>query len=127
MTRSVLVIAQESRLRDGLGAVLQAMPQISEVREADDVTSGYVALTGEAPSLTILDGTYIGDEMWSSLHKLLQNTSCSTQWIVLVTSRQQEELALRAGADGVLFHGFSAHMLQDMLIQLEARRNGHGN
>ena len=104
---SVLIVAQHSRVRDGLQALLMAMPQIEIVGSVEDVPSAFGAHVENIPSVALLDiGPYNGQGAVALTQ--IKNRWPATRCLVLVDSVLQQKVASSTGADEVLFKGFSA-------------------
>ena len=102
-----LLVAVPGRLRDGWQALLKAMPQISEVQQADDLPSAFRALNSQRFGLVILDAGTFGAGAWSLLGHV-KDSKPQCRCIALVCNYWQERDAWFAGADEVLLRGFTA-------------------
>ena len=106
----VLIVARPGRMRDGLQALLAAMPQIGSVDLTDDGPSALSTAPNQHPALVLLDTRTSGDETLAVLRQI------KTRWplarcLLLVDTDRQRRLARAAGADGVLLKGFQADQL----------------
>jgi DNA-binding NarL/FixJ family response regulator len=114
---SVLIVARPGPLREGLGALMSAIPQIDRIDEVDGAS---LALTRarEQRLAVVLLGTYsLGDEIWRTLRQI------KAQWpkvrcVVLAENDQQQREAQAAGADAVFLNGFPAARLVSTIESL---------
>jgi DNA-binding NarL/FixJ family response regulator len=110
-----LLVAAPGRLRDGWQALLKAMPQISDVQQADDLPSALWALDRLGPGLVILDAGPFGAGAWYLLRQV-KASKPQCRCIALVCNSWQERDAWLAGADGVLLRGFTG---EEMFIAVK--------
>ena len=103
---SALLVAVPGRLRDGWQALLKAMPQISNVQQADDLPSAWRALNSDRFALVILDAGPFGPGAWNLLRQVKAGKP-QCRCIALVCNSWQERDAWLAGADEVLLRGFT--------------------
>jgi len=118
-TCTVLVIARQSRLRDGLQAVLRAAPWVDDVVCAEGQTA--VTLLGfpemPMPALTILDIEALRDATLREWPGWCTRAG-QTQLIVLVGTAQQRPQADALGAEAILLKGFSTETLYQTMERL---------
>ena len=105
-----LIVSQPGPLRDGLRALLTAMPQIEIIGEAGDMTSALRMIEGHCPTLVLSDADLPGDEVWNTLKTTKANWP-EVRWIVLANTVEQQQAAARAGADSAPLKGFLAEKL----------------
>ena len=99
----VMIVAPKGRVRDGLQALLMAMPQVERIDLADDVPS---ALTSErAPALVLLDVDQHRDDIPAALESIRSRWP-GVRCLILANSVQEQQVAKAAGADDVLLKGF---------------------
>jgi DNA-binding NarL/FixJ family response regulator len=121
---SVLIVAKPGPLREGLGALMSAIPQINRIDEVDSASLA-LAMVREQPPAVVLLGTFsLGDEIWRILRQI------KAQWprircVVLAENEQQGCEAQAAGADAVLLNGFPAARLVSTIqsLLLEGKEN----
>lgn len=116
-----LIVARPGRMRDGLRALLRAMPQIEIVDEADDSPSALRMITKHHPALLLLDSDLPGDEVSTELGRI-KTEEPQIRCIVLADNPQQQQVANAAGADGVLLKGFPAAKLFETIERLFPRQ-----
>jgi len=113
----VMIVAPKGRVRDGLQALLMAMPQVECIDLADDLAS---ALTNtRAPVLVLLDVDLQRDGIPAALEAI------RSQWpdvrcLILANSVQDQQIAKAAGADDVLLKGFPTARLFESVRGLVA-------
>lgn len=115
---AALVVARKGSLRDGLVALLDAMPQIGPVEAAVSLDE---AICGTAPgwpySLVLLDGMVASDSTWLAVRRVKEYWPGS-RCIVLTEIAAQQVEADAAGADAVLANGFPAARLVAAIVRL---------
>lgn len=114
--RSVLVIARPGQLRDSLLVLLNAIPRIGRVEQADDVASALAMSRELRPALVLVDFDRPGGETSSRI----KTAWPQARYVVLVDSEQACYDAESAGADAVLVKGVLASKLlaaiEDLLL-----------
>ena len=106
---SVLIVAKPTRMREGLRALLMAMPQLKIIGQVDDGPSAMQMISDHHPALILLDSNLPEDEAWVVL-KQVKNGS-NTRCLVLADTVQQQRVARAEGADDVLLTGVPAAKL----------------
>ncbi len=112
-----LIIAEPGRVRDGLQALLTAIPQMGRVEQAGDTSSALRTIRKQQPTLVLLDFSLIGDDL-RTLLKRIKAESPQTQSLVLVDDAEQQQEAKASGADRVLIKGFTAEKLIETIGRL---------
>lgn len=112
-----LIVAKAGPIRDGLHALVTAMPQIDAVQEANDVASAVEVALERPPSLVVLESTPGGKDVWMAVRRV------KTRWpmarcVLLVSDVEQGREAEAAGADVVLLEGFPAGRLVTAIVRL---------
>jgi DNA-binding NarL/FixJ family response regulator len=123
---SALIIARPGRLRDGLQAVLAAMPQIETVDRADDLRSALRMAAERRPALVLLNTDLINGQTRETLEQIRARWS-GARCIVLADDVQQQQRARAVGVDEVLLRGFSATELfasVDRLLRQQRETGG---
>ncbi len=115
---STLIAARPGRVRDGLQALLAAIPQIEMIGQADDGASALKSVVEHRPALVLLDTNLPGNEVWAVLRQI------KAQWpqarcLIMSDSGQQRRAAQAAGADGMLLKGFLAAELLAAIKELK--------
>ena len=117
MGTSALIVARPGPMRDGLHALVSAMPQIHAVQEADDVASALKMALEGCPALVLMESTPGGNDVWKAMRRV------KARWpmapcIFLANDVQQHQEAKAAGADVVLLEGFPAGRLVAAIVGL---------
>jgi len=112
----ILLMAQPGTLRDSLRALLSTLSGV-QTMQTHDVQSAQVAIRAFHPALLIVDLQPSGGRL-NEYMGLLRAESGHVKCVVLADGVQQQELALAAGADVVLLHGFPASRLATTIAQL---------
>lgn len=102
-----LILTNSERIREGLSALLSAMPQIGVIGQLEHDGAALQLIPRQYRALVLLDASIPGNETWTAL-KQFKATNSQTRCLVLVGSTLQQRLARAAGADSVLLAGFSA-------------------
>jgi len=102
---SVLIIARPGPLRDGLQALLTAIPQIDTVEWVCDLSSVLDMTSEHCPALVFLDAGTAGGEISLAVRR------AKTRWpqaqcLFLANDVQQQREAENANADAALLKGF---------------------
>jgi DNA-binding NarL/FixJ family response regulator len=114
---TVLIVASPGRWRDGLQAVVGALPQIRSVGKADDVPSALGAIAEHPPATVLLDAGLLEDDGCSALQRM--HSTCPDMWrIVLVNSARDRRRVLMAGADAARAKGFSMPLLANTVARI---------
>lgn len=117
MPASAVVIAPPGPLRDGLHALVGAMPQIGRVWAAGDVCAVPVLGPDPGPVLVVLDGDQPGEKVGRMVRSARVRWP-QAQTIVLVGTGKQQREAELAGADRVLFQGLPAGRLIAAIVKV---------
>ena len=109
-----LVVARPGLVRDGLQAVLSAVPGVEALDPADCAASALERLENHSLCLTILDSSLSEEELCTTLRMIKE------QWphvwcIVVAGSPRQGRVVQTAGADDVLVEGFAPPLLSKMI------------
>lgn len=119
------ILARSGRLRDGLLALLNAIPQIGSIHQIEGDLTEFQLPDATKPSLLVLDAGMIDPEGWNYMRqakKQSENWQC--RCVVLVENTFQQRMAWMAGADSVLLAGFPAAqffaIIEEILGQEEA-------
>jgi DNA-binding NarL/FixJ family response regulator len=118
-----LIVVKPGPLRDGLQALLIAMPQVDAVEQMCDVSSALEAALERPPALVLLDSGLAGSGIRPTLRQ------AKARWpqarsIFLADSVQQQCEAETVGADAVLLKGTPPERLVATIVRLLSQ---HGN
>jgi DNA-binding NarL/FixJ family response regulator len=117
----VILVAQSSRIHDGLRAVLRTIPGIEMMGQVEDGLSALKAVAQYSPMLVLLDAN-LPDDPLQTLLKPIKINWPQTCCIVLVSNIKQQQVARMRGADEVLLAGFSATCLLNTIQTLVAEQ-----
>lgn len=115
---SVLLISPPGRLRDGIRALLRAIPQLGAITTVDEPHAARAYLQGNLPGLVLLDAGFSDTEGLGKLQMFLRRERPEVGLIVLAENARQMAQARHAQADWVLLKGFSVSALQEALQSL---------
>ncbi len=114
---SVMIVAPPNRLRDGLQALIKALPQVGSRVQAQDSLSPQQVSTNHQPALVVLDAGLPDDGAWTALRDIKARWP-RTRCIVLADSDQQRRKAAARGADAVLVRGFTGTTLMETISKM---------
>jgi DNA-binding NarL/FixJ family response regulator len=103
----VLIVAHPGRIRDGLRALLRAIPEIGAILQANDSPSASQIIAEHHPDLVLIDSKLVNNDIQNMPQKI-KAMSPETRCILLVDNLQQQAMADVTDADTVLLSGFSA-------------------
>ncbi len=112
---SALIIAKPGHLRDGLQTLLQAIPEIATIQQAD-VWSPFTA-ADQCPALVLLDIDPQEPDTVALLQRIKRHWP-QTNCIALVDSEQDLPRNQLVGADVMLLKGMLASRLFDIIHDL---------
>ncbi len=118
---SALIVARPGPLRDGLQALVTAMPQIEVVDGVDDISSALNTSFEHYPALVLLDSGLVGSEIWITVQRARAKWP-QARCVFLVNDVHQHQEAEAAGADAVLLKGFPAARLTATIGRLLPRQ-----
>jgi DNA-binding NarL/FixJ family response regulator len=105
---TVLIVAKPGPLREGVQALVGAMPQVGTVCELDDLSSTLAADVDHTPDLVVLNcGKGV---VWAMIEQVRVRWPRS-RCVTLVGSVEQQREAESAGVDAVVLNGLPAHKL----------------
>jgi DNA-binding NarL/FixJ family response regulator len=118
---SALIVAKPGPLRDGLQALMAAMPQIEAAYEVNDFASALEMTSACCPTLVLLDCGLNGGDTWMTVRRAKARWP-QARCVFLANDVQQHQEAEAAGADAVLLKGFPAARLAATIVRLLPRQ-----
>ena len=112
-----LVVARPGLVRDGLQAVLSAIPGLDALKPTDDGASALDRLKSHRPNLVILDSSLSEGELRTTLRQIKEQWT-DVRCIVVADSPRQGRAMEAAGADAVLVEGSPAALLSTTIKAL---------
>ena len=109
MPRTGLIVAKPNLVRDGLQAVLSAIPGIQALEPADDEIGAADRLKS-LPDLVVL-GSSLAEDVLHTILETIKEHYPGVRCIVVASDPQQRRVFEAAGADAVLVEGCSAEVL----------------
>jgi DNA-binding NarL/FixJ family response regulator len=103
----VLIVANPGRIRDGLKAMLRAIPRIEIVLQANDGPAALKIIAECQPALVLLDSKLANNDI-QSVSRQIKAKSPQTRCIVLIDNARQQWMAKVADADSALTIGCPA-------------------
>jgi len=114
---SALIVAKPGPLRDGLYALMEAMPQIGSVYAAEDVPSAPETTFKDGLALVLLDSVPGCNDVWMGVRRAKARWP-QARCVLLVDNVEQHNEAEAAGADAVLLKGLPAPRLVASIVRL---------
>jgi len=114
---SALIVSQPGPLRDGLRALLTAMPRVKIIGEVSDTASVLRRIQRHRPTLVLMDADLPGDEARNTL-KAIKTNWPQVRCIVLTSTVEQQQAAALAGADSAPLKGLLAEKLYATIEKL---------
>lgn len=112
-----LVVARPGLVRDGLQAMLSAVPGMQALEPADCAASALERLESHAPCLTILDSSLSQEELCATLRTI--KDKWPQVWCIGIAGNPRQSRVLQtAGADAVLVEGFAPALLSKMIKEV---------
>ena len=107
---TVLIIAKPGQVRDGLRALLQAIPGVDVVDRPCDGMPNADLLAEYNPALILVDCNLVDTRMLDALRRL-KTQNPEVCFLILVEDVEQRQLAQDTGFEHVLIKGSSAEKL----------------
>lgn len=115
----VLIVAKEASLREGLSALLAAIPGVGDTTQARGLADARQKIEAQVPELVVLDVDEDGLEFLNAVRSSNPDTKC----LLLVEGMRQQTQAQLAGADVALIKGYPAQELIETVQALLSRRD----
>jgi DNA-binding NarL/FixJ family response regulator len=112
-----LVVARPGLVRDGLQAVLSAVPGVCALEPADCAATALERLENHPLCLTILDSSLAEEELCTTLGMIKEKWP-HVWCIVIADSPRQGRVLQTADADAVLVEGFAPPLLSKMIREV---------
>ena len=116
---TAFVMARSGRMRDGLIALLRAIPAIDVVESLDHKATQLKSMPPDQRTVVLLEAGLMHQELWQLLKPANPGQAQrACKCIVLADNSLQHRLAEAAGADRVLLAGFPATEFFDTVENL---------
>lgn len=109
-SKSALILARPGRLRDSLGALLTAMPQIRQVDSTDDAVTALDRFANPPPNLILMDTNLASNGLSLTLRQIKDRWP-QARCLILADDVRQQYIARKAGADSALLKGYPTAQL----------------
>ena len=119
-TKSGLIVARPGLVREGLQAVLSAIPGMNALEPAGDGASALDKLASHRPDLVIVDSSLPEDELRATLRNI-KDQYPDVRCVVIAASPRQARALEATGADAILVEGSSAALLSTTIKTLLTR------
>jgi DNA-binding NarL/FixJ family response regulator len=114
---SGLIVARPGLVRDGLQAVLSAVPGMNALEPADDGASALDRLASHRPDLVIVDSSLPEDELRATLRRIKVHHP-EVRCVVVAASPLQGRALEATDADAILVEGSSAALFSTTIKAL---------
>jgi DNA-binding NarL/FixJ family response regulator len=114
---TALIVASPGPLRDGLQALMMAMPQMGVVDEAGDLSSALKISLNHHPDLILLDSGLADADIWMAVRQTKARWP-KARCVFLADDVRQQQQAEAAGADAAILKGFPAAKLMLIIVKL---------
>ena len=117
--KMALIVGQPGTLQNSLFSLMTTLPQIDLVAESKDMASLFRLGAQIQPDLVLIQPELPENHLVEAVH-FIKNEWPNSRTIVLVDDTRQHQEAETAGADAVLFKGYRAaglmNVVEDMLL-----------
>ena len=113
----VIILANPGPLRDGLHALMFAMPQIGSITEMNDLQMALGTISEQLPSLVILDAELIKGNL-SKAMELVKARWSQARCILLANDVREQQEAESAGVDAALLKGVPPTSITATVVRL---------
>jgi DNA-binding NarL/FixJ family response regulator len=109
-TKTGLIVARPGIVREGLEAVISAIPGLEVLAPVDNGNSALKVLEDTHPDLIVLDSSLPFEEIQSTLKNI--SSICSDVCSIVIADHPRNQTGFNAlGANAVLVEGFSSGLL----------------
>lgn len=111
-----LIVTRSVVLLQGLGALLESLPGITNVKGIRELTNAYEWMKAHQPKIVLLDSDVLGNNPETALEKI-RMICPKTQRVLLVDEIQRVDLTPKF-AEAILIKGISPSALTATIINL---------
>lgn len=112
----VLIVTRSVVLQQGLGALLESLPDITSAKAIRELTNAYIWIEVHQPQIVFIDLDVIGNNSETMLEKI-QTLSPKTQRLLLVDDVQKVNLMPKY-AEAILIKGISPSAVASIVTNL---------
>lgn len=112
----ILIVTRSVVLQQGLGALLESLPEVTNVKAVKDLQSAYELFTEHQPKIVLLDESLAGRNPKAALQKI-HSLSPQTQRVLLADDVQSVNLLL-THAEAVLIKGSQPSAIASIITNL---------
>ena len=112
----ILIVTRSVVLQQGLGALIESLPEVASVKAVKDLSSAYAWIEEHQPQMVFLDEDMPGKNTKASLEKI-RSLSPDTQRALLANDIQEVNLLL-THAEVVLIKGASPCVISTIITNL---------
>lgn len=118
-TIEVLIVTRSVVLQQGLGALLESMPEVASVKAVRNLQSGYAWIGERQPKIVLLDDNLVGNDPNVALDKI-RSISPGAKRVVLTDDIREVNL-LPTHAEAVLIKGVQPSVVAATISNLLAK------
>lgn len=116
----ILIVTRSVVLQQGLGALLESLPGITNVKAIRELTNAYSWIEAHQPQIVFIDLDVIGNNSETTLEKI-QTLSPKTQRVLLVDDMEKVNL-MPKHAEAILIKGISPSAVASIVTNLLAEK-----
>jgi hypothetical protein len=114
----ILIVTRSVALQQGLGALLESLPEISSAKAIRELTNAYAWIEGHQPGIIFIDSDVIGNDPDMALRKIL-TFSPRTRRVLLVNDVKKLSL-MQKYVEAVLIKGAAPSAVASIVTNLLA-------
>lgn len=115
-TIEILIVTRSVFLQQGLGALIESLPQVSRVKATKDLQIAYALIEEHQPKIVLLDESLVAKDLKDALEKI-RRLSPDTSRILLADDVQKMDLIL-THTEAVCIKGISPDALASTVTNL---------
>ena len=120
-----LIVAHTGPVRDGLVAILDAMPEINKIVQVEGAQSAWEFVQVVVPEITLIYAKSLTEELATLIDNLKR--ACSSPILAILGSEADRQTAVSYGADIVVMEGLPPAKLANHITTLlqQKRKKTH--
>lgn len=116
----ILIVTRSAALQQGLGALLESLPNITSVKAVSELTKAYNWIAVDQPRVVLLDVGMLENTIKTALEKI-QLISPKTQRVLLMDDVEKVNLVPKY-AEAILIKGISPSALTSIVTNLLSKK-----
>ncbi len=115
-----LMVAHPGVVRDGLAALLSAMPGVDQIVQVEHADAAWDFIQSICPNIAIIHAPQLTSELTEFISQV-KNSYCQVPLLILVTNEVDRKTAVSLGADIVIMEGTPSAKLSNHITTLLQR------